>query len=94
VALDNVFDDREAESGASRLPATRGIDTVKPLRHARQMFSRNAWSVIGDRRDDPTIVAPRRYLDRRIRLVAAVSERVADEIVEELDELRTVAIGM
>src|SRR5204863_6957245 len=53
--------------------------------------SANARPMVGDGEADPTSIESCRNLDLRAGLVAAVAHRVADQIVEQLDELCTVA---
>ncbi len=38
MAFDDMLDDRQAEPGAARFAAARGIDPIKALGQARQMI--------------------------------------------------------
>ena len=49
MAIDDVLDDRQSQSRATRAPAHIGIDTIEPLGQARQMLGGNAGTVIAHR---------------------------------------------
>src|SRR5205814_5474438 len=87
----DMLDDSEAEAGAAGFAAARRIDPVEALGHPRQMLARNAGAIIGDGKQDPRAGPLGGDVDRRAGLVAAVTHRIADEIVEHLDELGAVA---
>src|SRR5689334_13600777 len=89
MPLDDMLDDGEAKAGAGGLAAAGGIDAVEALGHPRQMLARDPRAMVGDGKREPSAVARGRHFDARARLVAAVSNRVAEKIVDDLDQLRT-----
>ena len=89
--LDEMLDDGEAEAWAAGFSASRGVYPVETLGQARQMLPGNSRAMIGDGNDDPASFAPRGDLDAGIGPFAAVAERIAQQIVEHLDELAAVA---
>src|SRR5437899_12808623 len=86
-----MFDDGEAEAGPARFPAARGIDPIEALGHARQMLARNAGAMVSDTEEHPRTAALGGDGDFGTGPVAAVAQRVANQIVEQLDELHAVA---
>src|SRR5215468_186894 len=63
VAVEDVLDDGETESGAAQLARAGRVDPVEPLRQAREVLARDTLAAVhhgdGDRR---TIEEPRRTL--------------------------------
>src|SRR5215469_1146221 len=82
VAIEDVLDDREPETGAAELPRAGGVDAVEAFGQPRQMFAGNAVAAVSDRDAHPAIGhrkplrTARRYGDRRLRL--AVFNGVVD----------------
>ena len=46
MALDDMLDDGEAEPGAARIAAARGIDAVEALGQAREMVGGDAVAMV------------------------------------------------
>src|SRR5580704_17209216 len=94
VAVEDMFDQREAEAGAALSAALRDIDAVKPLGQPRQMLGRDAGDVIAHA-DQRLRLAIGRYTQSNLDIDApaggAVFERVFDQILENADELVMVA---
>src|SRR4051794_20041002 len=86
-----MLDDREAKTGAAGLAAARVVGPVEALCKSRQMLACDSRPMVGNAELHPGSVPLRLDIDRRIGLVAAVANRVADEVVEQLDQLRAVA---
>src|SRR5262245_18742975 len=91
MALDDMLDDGETEPGAAGLPASRRVDAIEALGHARQMLAWNARAVIGDRQRRPGPAARRRQANLRAGPGAPVAHRIAEQIVDYLEQLRPVA---
>src|SRR5205814_6529497 len=91
VPLDDMLDDGETKTRAGGFAAARRIDAVEALRDTRQMLSRDAGTMIGDRQRDPAAAAPRGNLDPRVGPVAAVAHGIAEQIVDDLDQLCSIA---
>jgi len=49
MTLDHVLDNRQAQTGATRLSRATAIDPIKTLRDARQVFGCDASPVVGHR---------------------------------------------
>src|SRR5439155_8074243 len=91
MAFDDVLHDGEPETRSPRLAAARRINPVEALGEPWQVFTGNAWPVVGHRYRNRGATLFREYVDRRTRFAAAIAESVADEIVEHLNELSAVA---
>jgi two-component system phosphate regulon sensor histidine kinase PhoR len=48
MTIDDVLDDRETQPGPAGGARTPGIDAVEPFGQSRQVFARNAGTLIGD----------------------------------------------
>src|SRR3546814_19572220 len=48
VAVEDVLDDGEAESGAAERAAPRGVDPVESLGQTRQMLARYTFAMVAD----------------------------------------------
>ncbi len=91
VTLDDVLDDRKSKTGAPGFAASSSVDTIETLGHAGEVLARDARAVIGHRDSDSSSFGGKSDLDRGIRLVAAIAQRIANEIIDHLNKLRTVA---
>ena len=80
----NMFHDGKAKARSARFPAARRIDSIEALGQARQMVGGNAIALIANGELHPRSIGPHRYLDRPRNVVAAVTDRIADEIVGKL----------
>src|SRR5947209_1821729 len=86
-----MLDDGEAEAGAAGFAATRCVHAVEAFGDARQMLARNAAPMVGDRQNEPGSLANRRNLNPRVLAIAAIAHRIAEEIVDHLNQLRAIA---
>src|SRR5436305_4629733 len=91
MPLDDVLDDREAKAGSARAPASRRIDAVESFGQSRQVFAGDSRPVVGYRYDDPPRRRACRDVDCGRRIVAAIADGIAEEIVEDLEKLTIVA---
>src|SRR5579864_1808909 len=91
MALDDVLDDGEAKACASGFAAARSINAVETLGDARQMLPRNPRPMVGDCEEHPRAVSLCGDIDHGAAPIAAIAQRVADEIIEDLNELSAVA---
>ena len=56
VAIENVFDDRQAETGATTLSRSPGVDAIEAFGKARQVFCRDAFAIVADRHHTDAIL--------------------------------------
>ncbi len=91
VGLDDVLDDGQAQTGASLLPRSGGVDTVEALEDARERLLGNARTVIDDRDFDGIPRGIETGGDGDVALGAAVLDGVVDEVDEHL--LEAVEVG-
>ena len=88
MSFDDMFDDGEAKSGAAAFPASRGIGPVEAFCQPRQMLARDSRAMILDGNGDPIRVTAGGNVNYCTGLIAPISNGVADQIVEQLNELR------
>ena len=91
MTFDDMLDDGETQACPSGFAAARRIDAIEALGDPRQVFARNARTVIADGHSDrcPSSLGP--DLDLRVRTIASITQGIAEEIVEDLEQLRAIA---
>src|SRR5258708_9571253 len=87
VAVDDMLDDGEAESGAAQGARARRVDAIETLGQPGQVLAPDAFAVVahrdGDRRRRAAALGePGDDVDRRA--LAAVFDGVVDEVLEDL----------
>src|SRR5579883_3649726 len=95
VVIDNMFNDREPEAGATELPGAGRVDPVEALGQPRNMLAEDALAVIADRdqRGGRARKPPGRDAGAHLHGGSgpAVFDRVVDQVLEHLVELVGVA---
>src|SRR5687768_13649415 len=82
MPLDDMFDDGEAETGAAGFSAPGRIDPIEALGKPGQMLWSNSVTAIADGQQyASSAVGPHSDFRRAGFFVAAVTKRVADEVV-------------
>src|SRR5262245_39716234 len=97
MPVENVLDDREAETRATALAAALDVDTIEPFGEPRDRLARNTLALILDRNKDLAAFAPAPFdaaeCDPHGALFASVFDRVVDEVLEHLRQLIAIANG-
>src|SRR5690349_8634478 len=86
-----MLDDGEAKTRAPGFAATGCVHAIEAFGHPRQMLPRNAGPAVAYADGHPAAVANRFDGDGGVSRVAAVSKSIAQQIVEDLDQLRSVS---
>ena len=89
--FDEVFDDREAEAGATDVAGAAGVDAVEALEQALFVFAFDARSVVFDDEAGDVVVAG--GADADVSSGWCVFDRVVDQIDEDLIERLRVAFN-
>src|ERR1044072_9277478 len=85
-----MLDDGEAEAGAADLAAAAGIDPVEALGQPRHVLGGDSFALV-DHAEAEEVRPAVFEADPHRRLLAAIFERVDDEVGEHLAELAAVA---
>src|SRR5205085_5432068 len=95
MAVEDVLDDGEPQTGAALLPARRHADPIEPLGEAGQMLWSDAGPVIRHRGDEAGRAPAAGRLARDCNIDAptrlAVLDGVLHQVLEHLDDLVAVA---
>ncbi len=84
VGLDDVFDDGEAESGASLFAGAGFVDAEEAFEDALAGVFGDAGSVVGDVDDDGVVVVGAVGVDADVAAGLAVFDAVVDEVLDDL----------
>ena len=82
VGLDDCFDDRETETGATRPPPASLVCAPEAFEHLVAGFHGQAGSVVADLEHGAILLATRTHLDRRA--LRRVDQRIAGEVGQHL----------
>src|SRR6185503_12812065 len=87
MAIEDVLDDRETETGAAPLAAALDVDTVEPLGEPRDRLAWDAFTLVLDSDENLPAFAPAAGFDpaetdAHRALLAAIFDRVVDEILK------------
>jgi len=88
MALDDMLDDRETETGAAKRAAAAGVDAIEALGDALDVLGSDALAFVGD--DDMDHRAFGLGADGHRRARRPVAKGIGDEVIEELDDLSAV----
>jgi len=91
MPFDDMFDDGETQPRPAAFPASRGIGPIEAFRQPRQVFAGNSLPMIVDAKRDPVRVTPGADFNHRTGRIATITNGVADQIVQQLNELATIA---
>ena len=85
-----MLDDRKAQAGSTAAPAAAWIDSVKPLRHPRQVLGRDAFALVDDFQHQALCVE-RAQRDHNLAVLTAIFVGIIKQVVDDLQQLRAVA---
>src|SRR4051794_10561396 len=88
MTLDDMLDDRKAQTGAAERTAAAGVDTIETLSDPRDMLRRDALAFVGDRKSDHRPFGLRSNGDGSSWL--AIAQGVGQQIVEQLKNLSAI----
>ena len=94
VAVEDVLDERQTESGSALRAAFGDVDAIEALGQPRQMFGRDARPVIAHADLRFRLAVGRRAgpeLDIDALAGGAIFERVLDQVLEDADQFVVVA---
>jgi hypothetical protein len=86
MTLRHMFDNRQAQTGATGFARTASIDPIKALGQAPQMLSGNAGACIQHRKDQAAVCTlPYRHRDLTTRW--GITHRIADQVTHCAEQL-------
>src|SRR5690349_16929739 len=86
VSLDDVLDDRQAQTGAAEVARARLVDSIKTLGQARQVFFRNSGARVDHGDFDLCGAAVARRKRARVQSNFTAARRVFERIIDQVDE--------
>ena len=99
MAIEDMLDDGQPQSGAAAFPTALHIDTIKTLGQARDRLAGDSLPVILDgsenlsQRIAPALAGRAPEMDAHRTALAAIFDRVVDQVLEHLDQLVAIADG-
>jgi len=76
MALDDMLDDRKAEAGTARAPASRLVDAIESLGQARQVNRTYPRASVVDPKKWPAVLDSGRNDDRRVAVANCIGEQI------------------
>src|SRR5579884_114635 len=78
---DDVFRNRESQTGAARFARSRFVHTIETFEQARQVFRRNAWTVVTDKKLHRSLLIASADIDSSARVLNGIVDQVSEHLV-------------